>query len=397
MHDPDHDGSLLGGSLLVAGTCIGAGMLALPVVTSPAGFIPSLVMYLVCWALMCGTGLLMSEACLSVEGEPNLVSMVEHTLGWWGKIICWFLYLFLFYCLTLAYVTECGNMLTDFVNDAVAEWVGTLVFVLFTFPILYRGTYTVDRCNEVFMLGLFATYAGFIVLGAKYVDVERLWRADWGYISIALPVAFVSFAYQGIVPTITTYMNRKPARIRKVLILGSSIPLVIYIIWEALTLGILPLEGPGSLQEALEKGVSAVKPMRSVVDNPTIYLLGRGFSFFALISSFFGVTLGLKDFLADGLGVEKDRNGKLFLCTLIFLPPLILSSINPHIFLRALEFAGGIGCALLLALFPILMVWQIRYRAKEDVPCQLGGGKAMLVALAALVVIQLLTQVWRLG
>ena len=39
-------GRLLGGILLVAGTAIGAGMLALPVSTGLAGFYPSLFLFL---------------------------------------------------------------------------------------------------------------------------------------------------------------------------------------------------------------------------------------------------------------------------------------------------------------------------------------------------------------
>ena len=41
-----YKGSVFGGSLLVAGTSIGGGMLALPVLTSLAGFIPSFIVYL---------------------------------------------------------------------------------------------------------------------------------------------------------------------------------------------------------------------------------------------------------------------------------------------------------------------------------------------------------------
>lgn len=395
MHESDHDGGLLGGSLLVAGTCIGAGMLALPVTTSPAGFGPSIFIYLICWFLMAGTGLLMSEVALSMPGEPNLVSMAERTLGRWGKVTCWILYLFLFYCLTIAYVTECGNMLTDVVDNQVPEWMGTLIFVLATAPILYRGTHTVDRMNELFMLGLIITYVGFVVLGAKYVQSERLMTRDWSFVPQALPIVFVSFAFQGIVPTIVTYENRNPRRIRRVILLGSFLPLVIYAVWQWLTLGVLPPEGPGSLQEAYQNGWSAVKPMRAILDSPMIYLLGRGFSFFALISSFFGVTLGLMDFLSDGMGVEKTSRGKLFLCSLIFVPPLLISWVNPHIFLSALELAGGIGCAVLLALFPVLMVWQLRYREKVKTPMQLGGGRALLLALGGLVIYQLFAQLGR--
>ena len=37
---------IIGGTLLVAGTAIGAGMLALPVLTGMAGFVPSLFLFL---------------------------------------------------------------------------------------------------------------------------------------------------------------------------------------------------------------------------------------------------------------------------------------------------------------------------------------------------------------
>ncbi|HKZ00308.1 MAG TPA: aromatic amino acid transport family protein, partial [Rhabdochlamydiaceae bacterium] len=55
-------GHLLGGILLVAGTSIGVGMLALPVATAAGGFVPSLLIYLICWIFMMCTGLLILEA-----------------------------------------------------------------------------------------------------------------------------------------------------------------------------------------------------------------------------------------------------------------------------------------------------------------------------------------------
>jgi tyrosine-specific transport protein len=38
-------GSIFGGVLLIAGSCIGAGMLGLPIITGIAGFFPSLLMF----------------------------------------------------------------------------------------------------------------------------------------------------------------------------------------------------------------------------------------------------------------------------------------------------------------------------------------------------------------
>jgi tyrosine-specific transport protein len=89
--------SILSGTLLVAGTSIGGGMLALPVLTSLGGFAPSLVIYFFCWLFMASTGLLFLEISLWMPEEANIVSMAERTLGKVGKFFSWGLYLFLFY------------------------------------------------------------------------------------------------------------------------------------------------------------------------------------------------------------------------------------------------------------------------------------------------------------
>ena len=49
---------------LVGGTCIGGGMLALPVSTSLVGFLPSLVVMTLAWIFMTCTGLLILEVNL---------------------------------------------------------------------------------------------------------------------------------------------------------------------------------------------------------------------------------------------------------------------------------------------------------------------------------------------
>ena len=64
MHIVHTFGHLLGGTLLIAGTSIGVGMLALPVATASGGFIPSIVVYLICWLFMLSSGLLILEACI---------------------------------------------------------------------------------------------------------------------------------------------------------------------------------------------------------------------------------------------------------------------------------------------------------------------------------------------
>ena len=54
----------LGGVLLVAGTCIGAGMIGVPVKTAASGFYPTLIAFVLVLAIMTMSALLFLEASL---------------------------------------------------------------------------------------------------------------------------------------------------------------------------------------------------------------------------------------------------------------------------------------------------------------------------------------------
>src|SRR3972149_4119009 len=112
----DKPGSIFGGMLLIAGSCIGAGMLGLPIVTGLAGFYPSLVMIFLVWGFMTSTALLLVEVNGWFSGQVNYISMVGHSLGKIGRALCWILYLFLFYSLLMAYIVGSSGIVSSFVS-----------------------------------------------------------------------------------------------------------------------------------------------------------------------------------------------------------------------------------------------------------------------------------------
>jgi tyrosine-specific transport protein len=85
------------------------------------------------------------------------------------------------------------------------------------------------------------------------------------------------------------------------------------------------------------------------------------FSFFALSTSFVGISIGFFDFWADGLKWKKKGTKRTGLLALVFAVPLIFVFIDPTIFFKALDLAGGLGMILLLGVLPILFVWSGRY------------------------------------
>jgi len=387
-------GTLFKGILLVAGTSIGGGMLALPVLTSLGGFFPALFVYFLCWIFMASTGLLFLEIALALPEGANIISMSEKTLGLPGKIFSWVMYLFLFYCLSLAYTVGCGALVAHVLSPYISEIYGPLFFVLLFSPIVFAGTRFVGKVNQVLMYGLCLTFLGFVFLGVKFVNPKMLFYRDWNFFFMAFPIAFTSFAYQGIIPTLVSYLNRDVSLIRKAILIGSFSTFITYIIWQALIQGIIPTEGPGGLAEALANEQDAITPLTNFIDATTVSLLGQFFAFFALVTSFFGVTLGLMDFLADGLSIKKTPIGKLLLCLLIFVPSLLLSYTHPHLFLTALTYAGGYGCALLLGALPVVMVWFLRYRLDVRSDYVFPGGKFVLIGLLLFVVFEIACQMF---
>eukprot|EP00578_Thalassiosira_sp_NH16_P000681 CAMPEP_0181137740 /NCGR_PEP_ID=MMETSP1071-20121207/33864_1 /TAXON_ID=35127 /ORGANISM="Thalassiosira sp., Strain NH16" /LENGTH=193 /DNA_ID=CAMNT_0023224509 /DNA_START=17 /DNA_END=594 /DNA_ORIENTATION=- len=96
-------GSIIGASLLFAGTAIGAGMIALPAETIDAGFIPSVFGLIICWVFTYVTSLVTYNGC----GGAGFLS-VSQALGVPGEILTAALFWFLLTAIIVAYTAEGG-------------------------------------------------------------------------------------------------------------------------------------------------------------------------------------------------------------------------------------------------------------------------------------------------
>jgi tyrosine-specific transport protein len=368
-------------------------MLALPIATGPSGFIPSITIYFLCWLFMLCTGLLLLEVCLWLPKDANLISMANKLLGPIGKWVCWIVYLFLFVTVMIAHVAGGGDVLSEITGGAISPPIATLIYVLIFSPVVYLGTHSVDRLNLGLMVGVIGSYILFILVSFKQVNIEYLKYQSWSKAWLAIPILFTAFTYQVIIPTLVTYMERNVKKIRLAIVLGTSIPLLVYVVWQVLILGIVPIDGPGGLIEAREKGQNAIMPLKQLIGDGRLFAIGKSFAFFTMTTSYIALSLAYLDFLADGLKVKKVGMKKILLCLGIFIPPTVIALTYPNIFINALSYAGGYSCAILFGLFPPLMAWVGRYvkgYSKEN--RQLFGGKVFLSFLMFFVVVELALQ-----
>ncbi|MEI8365975.1 MAG: aromatic amino acid transport family protein [Parachlamydiaceae bacterium] len=381
---------MVGGILLISGTAVGAGMLALPISTGMAGFIPSVFLFALYSVYMTFTGLLMLEVNLWVGEGNNLISMAKLTLGRWGQAASWILYLFLLYSLTTAYVAGGGPLLLSAVKFAtgkdIPEWMGMVPLLAICGFFVYKGARSVDLVNRALMVGMVATYALLVIFLTPHLNLQLLNHTDWKYLLIGVSITATSFGFHIVIPSLVTYMNRDIPKLRTAILVGSSIPFFVYLLWEFLALGIIPVSGKYGIEYGYQHGSNAAHLMSEFLQHSTLAFVTQCFSFFAIITSFFGVSLSLFDFLADGLNVKKTHKGKCFLFVLTFFPPLIIALIDPRAFLSALEYAGAFGVVALLGLMPAMMAWSGRYRLLlvNHKGFQAPGGKPALIATITL-------------
>ncbi len=370
----------LSATLLVAGCCIGAGMIGLPVLSLAAGFVPSTVAMLLSYLFTTATGLLLLEAALWFEGKMNLLSIAQFTLGKVGRFLVGALFIFLFYSIFIAYMDGGGQLFGTFLETifltSLPREVGILTCVAFVGCIVYAGMKTVDQVNKVLMIGLAAAYCAMVFVGMAHVDLENLSHANWKASLATLPILFICFGYQNLVPSLVPYLKRNAKSLQIAIVVGNLIPLLFYLVWNYVILGMLS-------PTASDQSDMVTHILQQTGQSPVVLLTSQLFSFFALITSFITIGISFVDFFKDGMKKIPFAN-ELFIFALVFTPPLIFCLFYPSVFLKALEFAGGVVAVLLFGICPALIVWSGRYIKKMEGPYKVVGGKIFLASILAL-------------
>lgn len=374
----------VGGVSLLAGTAIGAAILALPVATTHLGFIYTLILYVTCWFFMTLSALYLLEANLFTGYGTNLLSMAEKTLGTPGKAFTLIVYLILLYALTAAYLSGAGAWMGKLFQhyDSPLDPIHCAIITTFlTIFVIFLGTFITDWVNRFLMIGLLSAFTVLFFTSVKHIQPSLLFSQHFVWDLRPFPLIITAFGSAIMVPTLTDYLHGKAKQLVAVILIGSAIPLLIYITWEMCIIGILPSDGPNGLIMIQQSGHPATDvplALQRELGIPIITTMASYFSIFALITSLLGVTLSLFDFLADGLHIKKSLFGKLKLSAITFLPPLAFVIFYPRGFNITLSFAG-LFVALLLGILPIMMVWRGRYFYQFPSPLKIFGGRVMLI------------------
>jgi len=362
---------LLSSICMVAGTAIGGGMIMLPAVIGIYGYYSAIGILIVVWLVNTLIALIFLESVCYLPEKTSLISMSRRLLGRLGERTAWIVCLVFLYTIMCVYTTGIAEILSGFLEknflDIPSPYLSILSVIAISLPIYFGITY-VNAVNRFIVFSMFTIFLGLIFFITPHIEIGSLLAEPVHLPIMALPIVFTSFGFLIIIPTLRDYLEANIRHLKISIIVGSFIPLVIYVLWVTVVMGSIPSFG----EEGLETILAQAEPVKNMAEmlishtgNSRISFFIQLFILFAITSSFIGTSLGLYDFLADGLNISKTSAGKIKLLALTFLPPLIIALTLNNLFLAALGFAGLMS-TILFGLYPVMLTWSARYVHKLD-------------------------------
>ncbi|KAH9768273.1 hypothetical protein KPL71_011552 [Citrus sinensis] len=384
-------GTIAGAVALIIGTSIGSGILALPQKASPAGIFPSSLSLIVCWGFLLIEALILIEINVSLrrgkrkgeeENEFEVISirtMAQETLGDWGGTLATVFYVFLGYTSIIAYCSKSGEILYHLLNipESVSGFLFTTVFTLL---ISIGGTRATDQFNQwltASMIGLLVAIEVIAVVFGGWSGLDG--SGNWGKVPATIPVIIFSLVYHDLAPVLCAYLGGDLPRLRASVLLGSLIPLLSLLVWDAISLG---------LSAQADQVVDPVELLMRVRWSG-VSVMVEAFSLMAVGTSLIGTLLGFSEFFKEqlkslswnssptktskesteffGLRNWWGRNKISFTAmAMVVAPSLFISTTVPDAFSAATDIAGGYCMTVLYGVLPPAMAWAVHNQESKD-------------------------------
>ncbi|MEG9498770.1 aromatic amino acid transport family protein [Mannheimia indoligenes] len=394
---------ILGSALMIAGTAIGAGMLAMPLTSAGMGFGATALLLIGLWALLAYTGLLFMEVYQTApQKDVGVASLAEQYFGLFGRALATFSLLVLLYALLSAYITGGGSLLSGIMPEmADADMklkISILIFTVVLGAFVVVGVKSVDGLTRVLFLGKIIAFIAVLVMMLPKAKLENLTAIPLDNLLVlsAVPIFFTAFGFHVIMGTINTYLDADIGKIRKSIYIGTAIPLVAYLLWQLATHGVLSQNEFTTILKQDPTLNGLVTATSQITGSTILGEMVRLFSVLALITSFLGVSMGIFEGVGDLLKRLNLPTNRLWLTIATFTPPLLFALFYPDGFIMALGYAG-----LLFAFYgmilPIGLAWKAR-RQHPNLPYRvIGGNLALVIALIAGICIMVIPFLIQLG
>lgn len=313
------------------GTVIGVGIFGLPFVASKAGFFIVLFYFLFIVLITILIFFLYSDVVLGTKEIHRLPGYVGEYLGEkWKKISFLIIAVGLMGAL-LAYLIIGGQFLSSFLSPYFGgnSTLYTLLFFILGAYLVFRGIKSISGVELFLLFFLFVILILFFIKAFPFIDINNFKTFDLKYIVFPYGIILFSLWGSAVIPEIKEMVKGSKKELRKVIITGIIITVIVYLFFIYMVLGSSDIVSEDAIS-GLEKTLGS-----------NIIRFGFIFGVITCFTSFLTLALTLKKVLWYDFGFNKNL-AWFFTC----FPSLILFLLGIREFIKVISFTGAIALGL---------------------------------------------------
>ncbi len=327
--------SLFAAIATLTGTIVGAGFLGIPYVVAQSGLLIGIVEILIIGIVLLFVKLYLGEILLRTKKIHQLPGLAKIYLGKWGYRLAFLAMFFGAYAALIAYLIGEGQSFSYLFTGtldyalyfAIGFWLLMSIFV-------YHGLRALKKGESLGILFVSLIILLIIIFFSPNINPKNILHTDISH--IFLPVGVILFAFLGFsaAPEVLREIKGKEKLMKKAIIIGSIIPIVIYILFTFIVVGFAGTSTP----------------------EIATFALGKIFVFLGIITmftAFFALSMALRDMYHYDLGYSKTLSW-LISSVIPLIAFLIVYSFNLVSFTEILGIGGAVAGGLLGVLIMLM-------------------------------------------
>ncbi len=329
----------------MTGTIVGAGFLGIPYVVAKSGLLIGIAEIILIGVILLLIELYLGEILLRTRETHQLPGLAKIYLGKWGYRLMFFSMFFGLYSALIAYLIGEGESLSYIFTGtlnytlyfALGFWLLISIFV-------YHGIRALKKGESIGLIVVSGILLLVIALYSGRIQAQNLFSLDLK--NALLPLGVIMFAFLGFssLPEVLRGLRRNEKLMKKAVIIGSIIPIIIYSIFTFVVVGFSGAATPEIATFALSK----------------IFVL---LPIFTMFTAFFAISLAMRDIYLFDLNYGRFKAWILScLVSLILFLVVYLSKVAS--FIQILEICG-IVCGGLNGILILMMVKRARKVGKR--------------------------------
>ena len=328
------------------GFTIGAGILGIPFVVAKAGFLTGMLNILVLGILVLILNLYLGEISLRTKGIHQLTGYAKIYLGKTGNYLMAASFIISLHGALIAYIIKTG----EFLNVLLSPIFGgniifySIIFFIFSFIIIYKGIKEIEKSEISMVILIFIIIIILAIFAAPNINTDNL--TDFSIKNVFIPYGVVFFAFLAMpaIPSMNEELKNNKKDLKKAIIIGSLIPLAIYILFAVIVVGITGINTTDG----------AIIGLAAVLGNK-ILILGTVLGILTMTTSFIAVAFALTQMYHLDYKLKKKTSSILACFIPLIITLVIINSNIKNAFFAVLDITGSLGGS--LAGILVILIW----------------------------------------